>query len=457
MSDSPLLDAMRRAISADPEDVELRLHLSGLLLDSNAPDAVSEAIGHLATVLQLAPADARARTMMAQALAGPAAGSLRADQNAPPRSTTNASPPAHPVSTANNLSGKSADFDWAHAENQLSDVVGPMFDGAGFDESAFGSATPDNAKVGNTEAIRMRADGSDDGAPSAEVERPTITLADVGGLQQVKDRLNASFLAPLRNPELRRLYGKSLRGGMLLYGPPGCGKTFLAKAIAGEMGASFLTAGLSEIVEMWIGQSERNLHELFQQARRAAPCVLFLDEIDALGAKRSLNRGSAMRNVVNQLLAEMDGVNSKNEGVYVLAATNQPWDIDPALRRPGRLDRTLLVLPPDGPAREAIFRYHLSSKPIEGINLASLAADTEGLSGADIAYLCELASEIAIMDSIRSGSARMIRMADLQAARPQVKPSTLTWLDTARSVVAYGEDDGTFADLKAYLKRAKRW
>lgn len=465
LSDSPLLDAMRRAVSADPRDVELRLHLSGLLIQSATPTSISEAIGHLATVLQLAPTDTRAREMMADALAGPPAASGSSSDPVDPDPTAD----AEPVSAARTQESAHTEFNWAHAEDQLSDVIGPMFDGTKFEGPKFDGMKLDGTRFDGTkfdrtsltgppdQPGRIRSDGTDTGALGSEVERPTITLADVGGLQQVKERLNASFLAPLRNPELRRLYGKSLRGGMLLYGPPGCGKTFLAKAIAGEMGASFLTAGLSEIVEMWIGQSERNLHALFQQARRAAPCVLFLDEIDALGAKRSLNRGSAMRNVVNQLLAEMDGVTSQNEGVYILAATNQPWDIDPALRRPGRLDRTLLVLPPDGPAREAIFRYHLSSKPIEGINLASLAADTEGLSGADIAYLCELASEIAIMDSIRSGAARMIRMADLQAARTQVKPSTLAWLETARSVVAYGEDDGTFADLKAYLKQAKRW
>ena len=162
-----------------------------------------------------------------------------------------------------------------------------------------------------------------------------MRLADVGGLTEVKKRLEASFLAPLRNPELRALYGKSLRGGLLLYGPPGCGKTFLAKAVAGELGASFLHVSLADVLDMYIGQSERNVKELFEVARTSAPCVLFLDELDAIGGKRSLNRSSGARTTVNQLLTELDGVGSDNEGVFVLAATNHPWDVDPALRRPG--------------------------------------------------------------------------------------------------------------------------
>ena len=238
-----------------------------------------------------------------------------------------------------------------------------------------------------------------------ETQRPTITLADVGGMEQVKERLEGAFLAPMRNPELRRLYGKNLRGGLLLYGPPGCGKTFLAKALAGELGAAFISAGLAEILDMWIGSSERNVHELFAQARQAAPCVLFLDEIDALGQKRTQTRNSSMRSVVNQLLTELDGIASDNEGVYVLAATNQPWDIDPALRQAGSprsnrsgtsaghqgqgVDLPVEPGPPAGRRRRSP---------------TSLAGRSDGLSGADISYACELATERAMMsrDAVRS-------------------------------------------------------
>ncbi len=423
MTDDPAIAAIRRAVASAPKDVPLRLHLAQLLVESGRPD---EAIGELSVVLGADPVHRGARELMAKALGAPMAGQ-HPDSPAPPNSPVAPDPTREDVSTP--VSGA---FDWTAAEDQLGDLAAPMFTGAS-DQSA---SEPDAA---------------------FDIERPEVRRSDVGGMQAVKDRLNAAFLAPLRNPELRKLFGKSLRGGMLLYGPPGCGKTFLAKALAGELGAAFLSAGLAETLDMWVGSSERNLHDLFSQARRNAPCVLFLDEIDALGQKRSQTHHSAIRGAVNQLLTELDGVNSQNEGLYVLAATNQPWDVDPALRRPGRLDRTLLVLPPDRPARESIFRYHLAHRPVEGIDLAELAGGTEGFSGADIAFVCESASELALLDGVRTGLARMIGMSDLRAALDSIRPSTGPWLETARTVVQYGQDDGTFAELKSFLKKSKRW
>jgi SpoVK/Ycf46/Vps4 family AAA+-type ATPase len=284
---------------------------------------------------------------------------------------------------------------------------------------------------------------------------PAVTLADVGGLDDVKRRLQTSFLGPMRNPELRKMYGKSLRGGLLLYGPPGCGKTFLARALAGELGVRFISVGLHDVLEMWFGQSERNVHQLFERARRLAPCVLFLDEVDALGQKRSALTHSPGRNVVVQFLSELDSTRDDNEGVFVLGATNQPWDLDAALRRPGRFDRMLLVLPPDRPARRMIIESLLRERPVRGVDLDKVAKATEGFSGADLRLVCEAAAELAMEASVESGTPRPIGMADLERALRDVSPSTRPWFEVARNFVLFANESGIYDDLLAHLRKLR--
>ncbi len=406
----PVIAALERAVAGAPDDLDLRVHLAGLLLAAGRRD---ESVSQSAAALQIDPASPAARAAMNRALGGGAADGGPGTRQAP----------GEPAAV----------FDWRVAESEVGHIAEPMF------------VESDPA-----------ADSATQPVSGWEVERSAITLADVGGMPQVKDRLEAAFLAPLRNPELRRLYGKSLRGGLLLYGPPGCGKTFVARAVAGEMGAKFITVGLADILDMYVGNSERNVADLFTLARREAPVVLFLDEVDALGQKRSSMRGSAGRGAVVQLLTELDGVDEANEGVFVLAATNQPWDVDPALRRPGRLDRMLLVSPPDAEARESVLRFHLRHRPVEGIDLRRLAKASDGYSGADLAHVCETASERALLDGVRSGNARLIGMADLEAALKEVRPSTGAWFDLARNVVMFADEDGAYAELRAWMKKAKR-
>jgi AAA+ superfamily predicted ATPase len=418
----PILDSLRAALDVRPEDIALRLAVARRLLETgDLPAAMAEA----ATVLQQDPGCEAARDFMLSAVSTPRPASAAQSGPAP----APAGEPAESVELA-----ASKEFDWAAAEDEVSDVIGPRFIAPEF---ADGSETPKGAE-----------------RPDAfETERPGLRLADVGGMEAVKERLEVAFLAPMRNPELRRLYGKSLRGGLLLYGPPGCGKTFLARAVAGEMGAHFIVAGIAEILDMWLGQSEQNLHELFMQARRNAPCVLFLDEVDALGQKRSQLRGSpAAGRIVNQLLTELDSVAADNEGLFVLGATNQPWDVDAALRRPGRFDRTVLVLPPDGPARASILEYHLRQRPVEKIDLGKLVAWTDRFSGADLAHLCETAAEKALIESARSGTVRMIGMADFEAALREVRPSTGPWFSAARGVAMFANEGGAYDDLVAYFR-----
>ena len=270
-------------------------------------------------------------------------------------------------------------------------------------------------------------------------------------MEHVKQRLELALLGPMRNPQLAQAFGKTVGGGLLLYGPPGCGKTFIARAVAGELGAAFAEVGIDDVLDMWTGQSERNLAQLFAAARRNAPCVLFLDEVDALGQKRShLTHSSSMRNVVNQLLAEMD---TERSGVFVLGATNHPWDVDPALRRPGRFDRMLLVLPPDTPARSAILRHHLRDRPVGALDVERVAAVTEHFSGADLAHVVTTAAERALAESLRQGRLVPLTTADLERAAREVRPSTGPWFGTARNVVTFGNTDGSYDELAHYLRR----
>ncbi|NYJ01339.1 SpoVK/Ycf46/Vps4 family AAA+-type ATPase [Nocardioides thalensis] len=413
MSES-VIDAILRAVAAAPGDAALRIHLADLLIRAGRAD---EAVPHLAAALASAPDSAEARALMARALdpGGSAAPMSGAGGDASSRSAE--TPPVD------------RGFDWTLAEEEVGDIAPPMFadsDGASSEVSAY------------------------------DVEEGGVTLADVGGMQEVKKRLHAAFLAPMRNEALRKMYSKSLRGGLLLYGPPGCGKTFLARALAGEMGVRFMTVSIADVLDMYVGNSEKNVHEIFQTARASAPCVLFLDEVDAIGHKRSRLSSDAMRGAVNQLLLELDGVEGDNEGVFVLAATNAPWDVDAALRRPGRFDRTLLVLPPDQEAREAIWRLQLSDRPVAKIDVKRLAKMTDGYTGADIAHACEAAAEVALLAAAESGELRLIGQTDVEAALSEVRPSVGPWFDTARNVVQFANGDGSYDELAKYMRKARK-
>ncbi|MES1223097.1 MAG: AAA family ATPase, partial [Bacteroidota bacterium] len=212
------------------------------------------------------------------------------------------------------------------------------------------------------------------------IEKPAINFDDVGGMNKVKEEIKIKIIQPLLHPELYKAYGKKIGGGILLYGPPGCGKTYLARATAGQINASFISIGIHDVLDMWIGSSEKKLHELFELARRQTPCVLFFDEIDALGASRSDMRHSSGKMLINQFLTELDGVQSSNDGVLVLGATNAPWHLDSAFRRPGRFDRIIFVQPPDTESRESVLKILLKDKPVGAVDYAGLAKLTQDFS-----------------------------------------------------------------------------
>jgi transitional endoplasmic reticulum ATPase len=299
--------------------------------------------------------------------------------------------------------------------------------------------------------IRVSSAESAD-APLVPAEKPKATFDDVGGMDRVKEEIRLKIILPLQQPDLFKAYGKPVGGGILLFGPPGCGKTHLARATAGEVGATFLSVGLQDVLDLWLGNSERNLHQLFAEARRRVPSVLFFDEVDALGASRSDLRGSAGRNVVNQFLAELDGVEVSNEGVLVLAATNAPWHLDTAFRRPGRFDRVIFVPPPDEPAREAILRILLRGKPAADVDYRAVAKRTDRFSGADLTAVVDVAVEAKLRQALRSGTPEPITTSDLRDAAKQVKPTTREWFATARNYALYANEGGAYDEVLDYLE-----
>ncbi len=288
--------------------------------------------------------------------------------------------------------------------------------------------------------------------PDGRIERPRIAFQDVGGMETLKEEIRLKIIHPLTHAELYEAYGKSIGGGILLYGPPGCGKTYLARATAGEVRANFLAVGINDILDMWIGQSERNLHELFEQAREHRPCVLFFDEVDALAASRTDLRQSHGRIVINQFLAELDGVQSSNDGVLILAATNAPWHLDPAFRRPGRFDRILFVPPPDAPARAAILRLMCRGKPSQDVDYDNLAKKTDGFSGADLKAVVDVAVEQKLREAMKEGRPKPLTTRDLAAAAATVRPSTKEWFAMARNYALYSNQGGIYDDILKYLK-----
>jgi SpoVK/Ycf46/Vps4 family AAA+-type ATPase len=283
-------------------------------------------------------------------------------------------------------------------------------------------------------------------------ERPKITFKDIGGMEEVIERIRMNIIYPFKNPEIFRKFNKKPGGGILMYGPPGCGKTHIARATAGECGAVFIPIAITDILSKWLGESERHLHEFFETARRRSPAVIFIDEIDAIGVSRG-DAGASMAPIVNVLLTEMDGISASNDNLMVLAATNTPWRVDSALRRPGRFDRVLFVPPPDAPARKAIFNICLRDLPAESIDVEKLARAADRFSGADIRAAVQNASEKAIMEEMRTGRAGKLTQHYLIDAIKETRASTGEWLETAKSYATYANRTGLYDDLVAFFEK----
>ncbi|MBW4051691.1 MAG: ATP-binding protein [Proteobacteria bacterium] len=278
---------------------------------------------------------------------------------------------------------------------------------------------------------------------------------DIAGLEDLKRTIRLQIIEPFLKPGLFAKFKKRAGGGVLLYGPPGCGKTMIARAVATECRAEFVSVGISDILNLYIGESERNLAGMFEKARHSRPCVLFFDEIDALGFARSKARSEHTRQIVNEFLAQLDGFGTDNHDVLILAATNMPWDVDSALKRPGRFSRQVFVPPPDEAARAHIVELKLEGVPHEAIDSRAIAAMTPHFSGADIEGLVELAKDYVLEEHLTQDVDRGVRQEDLRKAAQTATASTLDWLRTARNLVKYAGADDAYSEVGRYLKTHK--
>jgi SpoVK/Ycf46/Vps4 family AAA+-type ATPase len=273
-------------------------------------------------------------------------------------------------------------------------------------------------------------------------------------MEQVKEAIRTDILYPLKNPEMAKLYNMKVGGGILMYGPPGCGKTYIAKATAGEIDAEFISVSIHEVISGFMGAGEQLLHYWFEEARKKAPCVLFFDEIDAIASSRS-NTSGVYRTMVNQFLTEMDGVTSNNKNVLVVGATNLPWEVDSALRRPGRFDKLLFVPPPDEKARRKILDLKLMGKPLGELHLDEIVAATTGFSSADMTKVCDEAVDRAFKRALVSGTPVPVSQTFLVEGISATRNSTGDWFKTAESYVKFSNEAGLWDDVKTYLERSR--
>jgi len=289
-------------------------------------------------------------------------------------------------------------------------------------------------------------------APIIPLEKPNVSFKDVGGMKTVKEDISMKIINPIKHADLFKQYGKKIGGGILLYGPPGCGKTHIARATAGEIDSAFISVGINDVLDMYLGQSEKQLHDIFEYARQNTPCVIFFDEVDALGANRSDMKNSAGKNIINQFLQEMDGLQAENDGILILGATNAPWHIDAAFKRPGRFDRIIFIPPPDNEARKEILDIQLKDKPKMDVDIDKIAKNAKDYTGADLKALVDVTIEEKLKIIIETGKETPIKTKDFLSSTKKIKPSSKIWFETAKNYAVYSNQSGQYDDILNYLK-----
>lgn len=448
------IKALREALNVSPDNAPLRIHLGELLNSSARHD---EAEKEFSTALTLSPGNEAAKLGLAYSCyyLGKYSQALVIVEDL----IKLTKPPAKAFIIHSRLLFNDGELEKArHAYRRGTEIDSSVQDASlcewlGLNDSPI--TTPlERAAVTSDGKVRnfVSNEDPDDHSTFLDIERSDISFENVGGMEDVKEQVRMKIIYPLENQEMFKQYGKKIGGGILMYGPPGCGKTFLARATAGEIKANFMSVGINDVLDMFIGESERHLHEIFESARRNTPCVVFFDEVDALAASRSDMRKSGTRQTINQFLQELDGVDNSNEGVLILAATNAPWHLDSAFRRPGRFDRIIFVPPPDQKARADILRLTLKGKPVDNIEYELLSKKTEKFSGADIFAVVDQAVEAKLSQAMKEGVPKPITTKDLENAIKNVKPSTAEWFATARNYALYSNQGGAYDDIVKYMK-----
>ncbi len=276
-----------------------------------------------------------------------------------------------------------------------------------------------------------KAGGEDGQREFMPVERPKLRFSDIAGLEDVKEEIRLKMIYPFTHPEAADRYRIRRGGGVLLWGPPGTGKTMMARAVAGEIEAAFFTVKPSEIMSKWVGDSEQNIERLFKLAREHERSIIFIDEIEAMIPSRRESQSPVMSRLVPQILAELEGFGTSDANpLLFIGATNEPWSLDPAVLRPGRFDEKVYVGLPDLPARRKILELNLAGRPLApDVDLDRLAERTQGYSGADVKNICEKAAADVFLKAVQAAGdpgqaeAPPIAMTDLEAVVAETRPS----------------------------------
>lgn len=281
------------------------------------------------------------------------------------------------------------------------------------------------------------------------VEKPGIRFKDIAGLKNIKEAIKEAIIYPFKYPEKYEYFGVKPGGGILLYGPPGCGKTMLAAAAAAECDAAFINVKISDIKDKYVGESEKNIREVFSLAREQERAIIFFDEIDAIASDRSSSREGYERGMVNELLTQMDGVDNKSKNKQlVLAATNIPWAVDTALRRSGRFDTMVFIPNPDEAARKKIFEINLKNKPLSGkVNLDDLVKKTKGYASSEIVDICDKAARIPLREELQGKPRRKIEPEDFEKVIREKKTILESWYVKAMRELGKGDEANLYSEL----------